>query len=112
MPKADTNIIISFCNVGETLQWVVKSVFRSFHVKKNVSFAELTKCKNQQIVSLGTQASTNPLSAFTSTLSAILYSKTGIALMPTKVKRKISFFKNKDFDSINDNVKSYCTDIW
>ena len=100
MPKADTNIIISFCNVGETLQWVVKSVFRSFHVKNNVSFAELTKCKNQQIVSLGTQASTNPLSAFTSTLSAILYSKTGIALMPTKVKRKISFFKNKDFDSM------------
>ena len=69
-------------------------------MKKNVSFAELTKCKNQQIVFWGTQASTNPLSAFTSTSSAILYSKRRIALMPTKVKRKISFVKNKDFDSI------------
>ena len=91
---------MSFSNFGETLQWAVKSVLGSFHVKKNVSFAELTKCKNQQIVSLRTQTSSNPLSAFTSTLSAILHSKRGIALMPTKVKRKISFFKNKDFDSM------------
>lgn len=91
---------MSFSNFGETLQWAVKSVLGPFHVKKNVSFAELTKCKNQQIVSLRTQASSNPLSAFTWTLSAILHLKRGIASMPTKVKRKISFFKNKDFDSM------------